>query len=208
MTGSNPASENLTDATRAVEPVSQTRADALDALRSEIQSHDKANRNQSYLDKAVSFVASPFTGDGKALETAKDTYTRALTDSSVSGDQIAAATRADHKAAGADQTVTGLTGEAIKTGSLFLRGRIGLATTLASYALSEAKPADHVGDQLMDVTMGSAKGFLLKGAFNTLGKAEINFAAKGVLLGTTSRSVDLGLTRSTWQDLNNGPGGF
>jgi hypothetical protein len=204
MTGSNSASENLTDSTRALEPVSKTRAEALDALRSEIQEHDLANRGQSYLDKAVSFVASPLTGGEKALDSAKDTYKRAISDSSVTKEQIEAATRVDHKAVGADRTVTELSGEAIKTGSLFLRGRLGLAATLTSYALSQAKPADSVGDQMMDMTMGSAKGLLLKGAFSTLGKAEINFAAKGVLLGTTSRSVDLGLNRSTWQDLNTG----
>lgn len=98
--------------------------------------------------------------------------------------------------------------EMAKTGGLFLNGRLGLATTLSSYALGEViigqkgKSFDQWAPQEMcqDVLLGAAKGGLMKGYFAGLGSLKMGVAFKGVALGEASRSFDAALSRSTYRD--------
>lgn len=90
-------------------------------------------------------------------------------------------------------------GEAfLKSAGLFLGGRLGLAGTLTTYGLDQAKPGDTATNQVADFTLGGAKGLAMRGIFRGLGSAEMDFATKGVLLGTSSRVVDAGLTRENY----------
>src|SRR5262249_15558882 len=92
----------------------------------------------------------------------------------------------------------------LKTAGLFLRGRIGLAGTVAIYALDQMNPSDSAGTQLLDGGLGGLKGGLLKGAFNYLGAKEVSIPLKGVGLGMASRILETGLTRSTYLDKQTG----
>lgn len=88
----------------------------------------------------------------------------------------------------------------IKSATLFLRGRLGVAGTLASYALDQMRPGDSAATQLADGTLGSAKGLAMRGVFNKLGTTQVDFATKGIMLGTTSRLADSALSRQTYLD--------
>jgi YD repeat-containing protein len=92
----------------------------------------------------------------------------------------------------------------VKTGFLFLGGNVGLAGTMASYALDQARPSDSLKTQLLDGTLGAAKGGLLKGTFSALGKTQAGIAAKGIGLGMASRALDSTLTRETYYDAKTG----
>lgn len=81
-----------------------------------------------------------------------------------------------------------------------MRGRVGLAGTVALFALDQMSPRDSFKTQLADLAMGAAKGSLLKGRFNLLGKKNVGIAAKGVGLGVSSRLLELGLTRQTYME--------
>ena len=214
MVASNPPGDTNLPGARPAETtgvenaVAQNRSDALAALSREVRDHNAQQKDQSYLDKAVSFVTSPFTHADSTLLTAQDTLKKAAHDPTVSTETIKAATDADAKARGTDHTADEIGGELIKTGSLFMRGRIALASTLISYGLSQAKPTDTASHQAEDFALGAVKGGIMQNLYSRLGKTELGFAAKGVAMGTSSRTVDLGLTRSTWQDGKDGSLGF
>lgn len=94
----------------------------------------------------------------------------------------------------------------IKTASLFLGKKLALFTSAATYALDEASNKDSVGEQTVDLTLGSVKGAALAKTFNWLGAKDFNIAAKGVALGTTSRAIENTFTRGTY--FNNETGGY
>src|SRR5262249_37188883 len=111
---------------------------------------------------------------------------------------VADEVRVDRKEVELQDEINHYAGGFLKTGALFLRGRMGLAGTIGVYALDQMNPRDSLKTQLTDMTLGMAKGGLMKGAFDLLGQKEVSVAAKGVGLGITSRTLDLGLTRGTY----------
>jgi hypothetical protein len=93
----------------------------------------------------------------------------------------------------------------VKAAALFLRGRLGLAGTIGSYALDQMRPGDSATEQITDLALGSTKGVAMRGVFGKLGSMQLDFATKGMVLGTSSRMVDVGLNRHTFTD---GQGNF
>ncbi len=172
-------------------------------LQRQIQSHRDNDENKSYLGRAMSYV---WGKDEESLSRLKDLQTQTESarkngdkDASAKVEkQIAQQVDADRKAVALQDEINHYAGGFLKTGALFLRGRTGLAGTVALYALDQMNPRDSLKTQLTDMTLGGAKGGLMKGAFHLLGKKDVSIAAKGVGLGITSRSLDLGLTRSTY----------
>jgi hypothetical protein len=88
----------------------------------------------------------------------------------------------------------------LKAAGLFMRGRLGLAGTLTTYALDQAKPTDSIGTQLTDAALGSGKGLAMRGMFHALGSTKLDFASKGMTLGVSSRILEAGLTRQTYMN--------
>lgn len=91
----------------------------------------------------------------------------------------------------------------IKTVPLFMGGRVALMGASALGALDQARPGDSAGTQAVDGFLGAVKGAATKRAFDGLGAMPTNFVVKGVAMGMTARTLDVGFTRQTYFD-NNG----
>jgi len=86
---------------------------------------------------------------------------------------------------------------------LFVGGKRGYFASAVIFGLNEAKVGDTTTHQLADGALGCAKGALTKYTFNKLGaKKDWNVALKGMSMGASSRSLDVGLRRETWFDSN------
>lgn len=86
----------------------------------------------------------------------------------------------------------------IKTVPLFMSGRGALASAAVLHALDAAKPSDDAGTQVADGLFGAAKGAAMKATFDKIGGMNTNFAIKGLGMGMTARTLDVGLTRGTY----------
>lgn len=87
----------------------------------------------------------------------------------------------------------------LKTAGLFMRGRIGVAATVATYAFGEMRRGDDLGTQVLDGGLGSLKGVGTRAIFTKM-PAGADVATKGVMMGGGSRLLDAGLTRSNYLD--------
>lgn len=96
--------------------------------------------------------------------------------------------------------------ELIKTVPLFMGGRVALAGAAALNAFDQAKPEDSAGTQLLDGALGATKGAAMKLMFDKIGGANVNFVAKGVGMGLTARTLEVGLNRNSY--LENGEFSF
>lgn len=96
-----------------------------------------------------------------------------------------------------EQYGTGL----LKTGALFLGGRLGLAATVLTHAADEMHRSDSAGMQALDFVGGALKGAGMRALFAKM-PAGADFATKGIVMGTGSRFLDAGLTRRNWFDEN------
>jgi hypothetical protein len=178
---------------------------ALERLRQEIELHRKNESSQSYLSRGISAL---YGKDGTALERLEKLSDQA-DKAKQSGDAAALARLAKEaetavskhrEALATQQEITHYASGFLKTAALFMRGRIGLAGTIGLYALDQMNSCDRLGVQLLDGTMGGAKGGLLKGALHIMGTKNVSVPLKGVGLGVTSRVLETGLSRSTYLD--------
>ncbi|MBI4533390.1 MAG: hypothetical protein HY711_05525 [Candidatus Melainabacteria bacterium] len=181
---------------------------ALELLQQEIDAHRKQQVNRSYLCRAVDSVGSFFTQDNISLAGLEDLYqkqtTRLRTGQTVDVGAVNAAIKSDRERLGLRQEIDHYAGGFLKTTALFMRGKLGLAGTVAIYALDQMNPEDNVKNQLADLMLGGAKGGLMKGMFHLLGNKPVNIATKGVGLGISLRVLESALTRSTYTDVNTG----
>ncbi len=128
--------------------------------------------------------------------------------------QVDQAIQADKDALWTNDLVTGVSTGALKAGGLFMaiaatkgKAMFGAgAATFALYGLDQAKTDDTLGNQASDFALGGTKGVATAASFKALSHGEMNPMARGVLFGTSSRLVDLGLSRETYhnQDTNSG----
>src|SRR5215468_5861415 len=118
--------------------------DELADLRRQIKSHEEHDESKSYLGRAVSFV---WGSDEQSLARMQD-FKRQVESAQTTGDtemaarlqaQIADRVSADRKAVELQDEVNHYAGGFLKTGALFLRGRLGLAGTIGVYALDQMK---------------------------------------------------------------------
>lgn len=90
----------------------------------------------------------------------------------------------------------------LTTVPLFIGGARGFAASAALDALNQAKVGDTAEHQWQDAGLGLAKGLATKSGFEFIGKRNNwNFAAKGVAMGVSFRTLDTGLSRDTF-DIN------
>ncbi len=100
--------------------------------------------------------------------------------------------------------------EGLKTAAMFMRGKTGLISTIATQALDEWKPEDKQ-HQLLDLSLGATKGAALTYIFRKTAMVDsnikffggaLNIPYNAAKLGFLSRIPSVGLTRSTWVDEN------
>lgn len=92
----------------------------------------------------------------------------------------------------------------LQTAALFTPGRSAFAVSMALGAANEVKLGDSFEMQLTEFGMGAAKGAANKAIFNKVGNANImssglwSVPAKGVMLGVSTRAIDIGFTPQNW----------
>jgi len=176
---------------------------ALESLRREIELHDQHEKSRSYLGRGVGWF---YSADDKSLASLKQLQAD-IDQANKTGDTAKAAeltkkvseqVDADRKAIGSQDSIAGYATGALKTAGMFLGGKLGFWGTAAIYAIDQMCPEDSASTQAFDGVLGFAKGALLKKSFDKIGAWEVGPLAKGVALGFTARSIDLGLTRQTY----------
>ncbi len=90
------------------------------------------------------------------------------------------------------------TAAGLKTGALFLRGRLAVASTLALYGTDEMSPTDDPRTMAVDGTLGVLKGAAMKGTFTLVGASTLNPAGQAFVLGLGSRFSDNLFERSNY----------
>ncbi|HEY9871235.1 MAG TPA: hypothetical protein V6D08_18890 [Candidatus Obscuribacterales bacterium] len=176
---------------------------SLEALRLQIEAHKKQDGSRSLLGQAVDTVwrsddrslkeLERLLAEGEQKAKAGDTAGLASMEK-----DIRERIKADQQAVATQDQVSGYGAGFLKTAALFMRGRLGLAGTIALYGLDQLRPADDWKTQLADFSLGGLKGAGMRGVFHVLGQKNVGIAAKGVGLGVSSRVLDLGLSRQTY----------
>lgn len=96
------------------------------------------------------------------------------------------------------EQVTHYSGEILKTAALFSRGRVGMAGVVLAYGLDAANPDDDFKTQILDASLGTAKGAVLKTAFNNISGNFSNAPMKGVMMGMASRTSEVVFDKSSY----------
>lgn len=98
----------------------------------------------------------------------------------------------------------------LQTAALFTPGRMALAANVVLGAANEVRVGDSLPMQIAELGMGATKGAATRAMFNKLGNANIMVGslwavpAKGVVLGASTRALDIGLTPDTWLSTSGG----
>lgn len=181
----------------------------LKALRKEIAIHEQSDKSTSYLGKVFDYVYSKDQKSLQELKTLYEDYGQAQVKGNA--EEMAAMQKKIQEKIAEDMKNVGFQEEIKQMGStftkmmfLFVQGGVGVAGTVGSYALDQAKPSDSIGTQAVDATLGAAKGLAMRQLVQVLGQSELPLAVKGVLMGATNRMLDQTLTRETWQDKETG----
>ncbi|MBA3993586.1 MAG: hypothetical protein C0469_08670 [Cyanobacteria bacterium DS2.3.42] len=91
-------------------------------------------------------------------------------------------------------------GEFLKTGSLFARGKVGVAATLLTYGLDKACPQDDAKTQAIDFTLGAVKGQTVKSLLGVVSRNYSFAPTKGILMGIASRDAEIVFDRQMFTD--------
>jgi hypothetical protein len=94
--------------------------------------------------------------------------------------------------------------QAVKTGAMFFGGKVGLASTVALYALDQAKVGDSFGQAVTDLGLGAIKGVGMRGINNFAASRDMGIASQAITLGVGARVMDSGLNRNSWLDHKTG----
>ncbi len=178
---------------------------ALLTLHAEIDSHRNTENNRSYLGKVFDWL---YTSDEKSFKKMEDLEEKAV-DNIKHGDlaavekmqaEVRQAVDKDKSAVKWQNDISFLGSSGVKIGALFFGGPIGWTATAALYMADEAKPHDSVGTQVVDATLGAAKGLAFKGLLGGVMDAPWNIALKGGAMSLGGRAIDTALTRSNYYD--------
>ncbi|HEY9790649.1 MAG TPA: hypothetical protein V6D22_09645 [Candidatus Obscuribacterales bacterium] len=92
--------------------------------------------------------------------------------------------------------------EFIKAVPLFVGGVWGKALSTVAFGADEVKCNDSGSMQALELVTGAGKGFLTKTAFDYIGARDLNFAVKGMAMGSGSRLIDTALTPGNYFGAN------
>lgn len=190
---------------QAGQPVSDDTAKALMSLHAEIEQHRFADMKRSYLGKAFDWL---YGTDEKSLKKLEDLEKQVVTNVQNGDiaavekmrDEVREAVEKDKKALKRQDDVSGLGAAGLKIGSLFFGGKIGYAASAGFFALDEAKPADSIGGQAVDMTLGVGKGLAMKFMLDKTLNSNMHIALKGGAMSIGGRTLDTALTRSNYYD--------
>lgn len=192
----------------AGESQKQTSTEALTSLSRQIEVHEKHEKSRSYLGKAADFVFCSDENSLEALKKLQDDIQQAQKQGNAAevsrlSNEAAKLIEVDRQNLGIQDEISHYAGGLLKAVPIFMRGRLGVGGAVAAYALDQMRPADDFQRQLADAALGGVKGGLLKTTFDVLSARSVGIAAKGVALGGSSRLLELGLSRQTY-DAGNG----
>ncbi len=195
----------------AVPPGGEQAAAQEARLALQLQAHENQARKQTFLGAAFDVLYGGEKESGAKLAKIADEMQQARLKGDTeqyraSAAKVAAAVKADNDALWTNDLVTGVGTGALKAGGLFMaiaatKGKVMLgagAGTFALFGLDQAKTSDTLGNQATDFALGGTKGILTAASFKALSHGEINPMARGVAFGTSSRLIDLGLSRETY----------
>lgn len=187
--------------------------EAIKKLNDEVEAHKHFEQTRSLLSKGADWL---YNGDSSTFETLKRLQTE-VEQAQKQGSQdkldklapqIVDATAADEKALGRKQTVVTVGTDVAETAFLFMPGLrkanstvmplVGIVGTATVFGLDQAKLHDSAANQLKDMGLGAVKGVALKGLLHELPFKSNNPVATGMVIGTSSRFLNVGLDRQTW----------
>lgn len=182
--------------------------EALLALRQELDTHRAADNDRSYLNKAFDWM---YRSDEKSFKQMEDLEKRAINNINSGNldavekmrDEVRMAVEKDRKALKMQGDISFLGSTGVKIGAIFLGGPIGWTATAALYMADEAKPKDSAGTQVLDATLGAAKGLAFKGMLGGVVGSNLNVALKGGIMSFGGRGLDTALTRLNYYDQKN-----
>lgn len=177
--------------------------EALAGLRDEIARHEKIDASRSYLGRAISSLSRQDEESLAALKQSEEDLRLAIEgkNRAKAGELAASLTEKierDRQSLARQDEYAHYGAGFLKAAALFMRGKSGLVGTGLTYALDQMNPGDTPYTQMLDGTLGTTKGLVLKGIFSRLGQAEVGIAAKGVGLGVSSRLAETAFTRHTY----------
>lgn len=158
----------------------------LELVDQQIITHEVIDRQQTYLQTALDWI---FRRDEDAVANLKDLREEISANGGIVDRKVLAERlQASHDAEQSQFNVSRYGAGALKTAALFLPGGAGLAATIALNALDHARPADSAKHQMMDAGLGAMQGGILRLTLGALPAG--HFAARGALIGVTSRLSD------------------
>jgi hypothetical protein len=190
-------------------------ADGLNLLDLQIRQHERYDRSQSQLARALNWATGlVWSGDQKTLDSLKQIRS-GIDTSQESGvllpanrlaERIKQALKADREALGLRAEISHYGTGFVKTVGLFLPGASGKIGAVCSFGLDQMKSGDGLATQLVDGGLGGLKGGLLYKTFSILGANSLSLspATKGFVLGFGSRALEVGLDRQTWKEETSG----
>ncbi len=200
---------------QAEKPIEKTdiagqQIDALSLLDQQIRTHRRHEKQTSWLGQGIAKLTGAAGDCDSSLDKLAALREKALRELKAGDQKSLAETKAeiiqqvkvDRDKLGWKDDVTHYGSSALKTATLFLRGRVALAGTVTFYGLDQANPNDAVNTQLVDLTLGGAKGGAMKFVLQALGERPIGAASKGVAMGLANTACEIGLTRKTYLDRN------
>lgn len=187
--------------------------DWLSLLDKQIARHHKFEQSQTILSSAVLEASRVAWSEDEDALARMVLLKQRLEEERRRGDAAAARTleseipdaiRGDQNALRKTAEIEGLGCNFLQSATLFFPGRFGRLATVATYSMGQAKLADSLPTSLVDGSLGALKGGILHAGFSKLGSLEIGIPAKGLAIGTSSRVVEMALSRNTFLDLESG----
>lgn len=181
---------------------------ALSFLERQIKLHVKHDRGESLLARGLGLVGSLNKKNDQSLQVLRGLAVKAAQEIkagdresfSRTREEIESRIRQDQENLGWKDEITHYTGGFLKTASLFLRGPIGMAGTVAMHGLDQAKLGDSWGSRLSDLTLGGIKGGGMKFLMDKIGTTQLDVATKGATMGLANSLLEVGFSRNSYRN--------
>lgn len=176
-----------------------------EALSRSITDHKRQLAEQSWMGAGLSYLTEPIHQSGANLKKLEALQEKASKESSPELDkEITRAIGADRSSLKTQSEIELYGGGMLQTAGLFMGSKKGLAYTALAFGLNTARPADSVGTQALDFTLGASKGAATGLLFHNVMKSNADVATKALTMGVGNRFVDASLSRQTYINPENG----
>lgn len=186
----------------------------LEALEHAQRAHQARQRSQSYLQTAAAAACEIWTHAGRSgseLDNAVASAELAREDGNKKAlgailDRSESLIRDDRQALARQAQAGRLICEFVTSVPFFMRGPAGALGSALTCALAAAKPHEDAAAQVLDGTLGAARGLLLNGAYSKAASLDLSMPVAGVALGVSSRALDTALSKESY--INKETGSF